>query len=398
MSYDLKFSAENTIVGLLIRMPKMKTKLLMTAIASVATLSATSASAQLESLREVVYYNFNSAQSAEVEAQMQKITDLASSRNASSIRVTCHTDTTGSAAYNQALSERRAADVLNALVSRGVSSNIISSSGLGETSPLVPTGDNVKEQLNRRCEIDMDVESVLVQQQPVQEVYREYVAPQQSFTPQTQTVTETVNSVPTPIEPTVVTRTVPSVGQPITSTVPTASIPQASVPSATIPSAPYVPPSTPSLPPVATSGGLGSSGLLLGAAGIAAGVGLGLIVDGGGVSDDEFAAAQAAQAAAEAQAAAAAQAQAAAEAAAADAATAGAADAAAAADALAAAQAAADAAAAQAAAEAALANAQNDFNTVNDALTQSQADLANAQDDFNTVNDALTALTNPASP
>ena len=374
----------------------MKTKLLMTAIASVATLSATSASAQLESLREVVYYNFNSAQSAEVEAQMQKITDLASSRNASSIRVTCHTDTTGSAAYNQALSERRAADVLNALVSRGVSSNIISSSGLGETSPLVPTGDNVKEQLNRRCEIDMDVESVLVQQEPVQEVYREYVAPQQSFTPQTQTVTETVNSVPTPIEPTVVTRTVPSVGQPITSTVPTASIPQASVPSATIPSAP---PSTPSLPPVATSGGLGSSGLLLGAAGIAAGVGLGLIVDGGGVSDDEFAAAQAAQAAAEAQAAAAAQAQAAAEAAAADAATASAAEAAAAADALAAAEAAAaDAAAAQAAAEAALANAQDDFNTVNDALTQSQADLANAQDDFNTVNDALTALTNPASP
>jgi len=291
----------------------MKTKLLMTAIASVATLSATSASAQLESLREVVYYNFDSAQSAEVEAQMQKITDLASSRNARSIRVTCHTDTTGSAAYNQALSERRAADVLNALVSRGISRNVISSQGLGETSLLVPTGDGVKEQLNRRCEIDLDVEPY-VQQVQQEYVQREYVQTQ----PQTQTVTETVRAPdPTPIESTQITRTVPSVGQPISvpsTSIPSTSIPSTSIPSASIPSAPAIPTPRP-LPPVSTGGGFGGSGLLLGAAGVAAGVGIGLIAGDGGVSDEDFAAAQAAQAAAEAQAAAAAQAQADAEAA-----------------------------------------------------------------------------------
>ena len=263
-------------MGLLIRMPKMKTKLLITAIASVATLSATSASAQLESLREVVYYNFNSAQSAEVEAQMQKITDLASSRNARSIRVTCHTDTTGSAAYNQALSERRAADVLNALVSRGISRNVISSQGLGETSLLVPTGDGVKEQLNRRCEIDLDVEPLVVQQEYVQQDYiqqEQFIQTQ----PQTETVTEYVRGEATPIESITQTRTITPTPEAITTTVPstTATATPVAAPSAYIPSAPPV--SAP-LPPVGgAGGGLGGLGIspivgLAGAAAIVAGI------------------------------------------------------------------------------------------------------------------------------
>jgi len=312
MSYDPKFSAaEGSIVGLIIRMPKMKTKLLMTAIAGIATLSATSAIAQIESLREVVYYNFNSAQSAEVEAQMQKITDLANNRGASNIRVTCHTDTTGSAAYNQALSERRAADVLNALVSRGISRNIISSQGLGETSLLVPTGDGVKEQLNRRCEIDLDVQPQFVQQQPVQqEVYREYV-PQQT---QTQTVEEFVRAPdPTPIEPTTVTRTIQSTPQAITSNVPTQQVVTPRVITPSVPSAPSVP----SLPRVPSTGGIFSGGVspLLAIGGIGAAGAIGAILADGDSNETELAAAEAAAASAQADAAAAAQAQAEAEAA-----------------------------------------------------------------------------------
>ena len=254
----------------------MKTKLLMTAIASVATLSATSASAQLESLREVVYYNFDSAQSAEVEAQIQKIIDLASSRNARSIRVTCHTDTTGSAAYNQNLSEQRAIDVVNVLVARGISRSLISSQGLGETSLLVPTGDGVKEQLNRRCEIDLDVEPLVVQQEYVQQEYvqQEYVQTQ----PQTQTITETVRAPdPTPIESTTVTRTIPSTPQPITSTVPSTSV---SVP------APTTGISTPPLPPVGGASVGGISPLVLGAGAVAAGVAAFLIIDDDDDDDD----------------------------------------------------------------------------------------------------------------
>ena len=273
-----KFSTEGTVVGLLTRMPKMKTKLLMTAIASVAALSATSASAQLESLREVVYYNFNSAQSAEVEAQMQKITDLASSRNASSIRVTCHTDTTGSAAYNQALSERRAADVLNALVSRGISRNVISSQGLGETSLLVPTGDGVKEQLNRRCEIDLDVDPLVVQQDYIQQ--EQFIQTQ----PQTETVTEYVRGEATPIESITQTRTITPTPEAITTTVPSTTTPVAA-PSAVIPSAPVSAP----LPPVGgAGGGLGgiSPTLLLGGVGVGAAI-IAIAASGGDDDDDD---------------------------------------------------------------------------------------------------------------
>lgn len=64
-----------------------------------------------------------------------------------------HTDTVGSAASNQRLSEQRAQSVSNYLISRGVSSARIRWMGLGETQLKVPTGDNVNEPANRRVEI-----------------------------------------------------------------------------------------------------------------------------------------------------------------------------------------------------------------------------------------------------
>lgn len=64
-----------------------------------------------------------------------------------------HTDTVGSASFNQALSERRAQSVANYLISRGVSAARIRWQGFGETQLRVATGDNVNEPLNRRVEI-----------------------------------------------------------------------------------------------------------------------------------------------------------------------------------------------------------------------------------------------------
>jgi outer membrane protein OmpA-like peptidoglycan-associated protein len=64
-----------------------------------------------------------------------------------------HTDTVGSAASNQRLSEQRAQSVSNYLIGRGVSSARIRWMGFGETQLKVPTGDNVNEPANRRVEI-----------------------------------------------------------------------------------------------------------------------------------------------------------------------------------------------------------------------------------------------------
>lgn len=64
-----------------------------------------------------------------------------------------HTDSTGSDAYNQTLSENRASTVANYLSTRGVSAARIRSQGYGETMPV---GDNATEEgrrRNRRVEI-----------------------------------------------------------------------------------------------------------------------------------------------------------------------------------------------------------------------------------------------------
>ncbi len=66
---------------------------------------------------------------------------------------TGHTDTAGPDGYNMALSLRRANAVKDQLVHDGVRAEDISVVGLGETSPLVPTGDGVREAQNRRVEI-----------------------------------------------------------------------------------------------------------------------------------------------------------------------------------------------------------------------------------------------------
>lgn len=64
-----------------------------------------------------------------------------------------HTDTVGSTASNQRLSEERARAVANYLISKGVPSSRIRWYGYGETQLKVQTGDGVNEPMNRRVEI-----------------------------------------------------------------------------------------------------------------------------------------------------------------------------------------------------------------------------------------------------
>lgn len=69
------------------------------------------------------------------------------------VNVTGYTDTTGSAAYNRRLSERRAAAVKAELVRQGVPANEIMTAGRGESEPAVPTRKGVREARNRRVQI-----------------------------------------------------------------------------------------------------------------------------------------------------------------------------------------------------------------------------------------------------
>jgi outer membrane immunogenic protein len=69
------------------------------------------------------------------------------------IQVTGYTDRSGSAGYNQRLSERRANNVAKAMAARGVPPASMVVSGHGENDNRVPTADGVREPQNRRVEI-----------------------------------------------------------------------------------------------------------------------------------------------------------------------------------------------------------------------------------------------------
>lgn len=64
-----------------------------------------------------------------------------------------HTDSTGSDAYNQGLSERRARAVADYLMARGVAGARIRSQGFGETQPLASNDTEEGRSVNRRVEI-----------------------------------------------------------------------------------------------------------------------------------------------------------------------------------------------------------------------------------------------------
>jgi OmpA-OmpF porin, OOP family len=64
-----------------------------------------------------------------------------------------HADRSGPEAYNQALSERRAQSVAQALGQRGIPTSTMRVEGHGEADPRVPTADGVREPQNRRVEI-----------------------------------------------------------------------------------------------------------------------------------------------------------------------------------------------------------------------------------------------------
>jgi hypothetical protein len=81
------------------------------------------------------------------------------SGGAASITATGHTDRSGSEAYNMALSLRRANAVKSALVAEGVADGSIAVVGRGESQPLVPTADGVREPQNRRVEISGGTQS-----------------------------------------------------------------------------------------------------------------------------------------------------------------------------------------------------------------------------------------------
>ncbi len=80
-------------------------------------------------------------------------TSLTEQDSESKILVEGHTDSQGSAAYNQDLSQRRAQSVRDYLVSRGIAADRVTAEGFGLTRPIADNASAEGRADNRRVEI-----------------------------------------------------------------------------------------------------------------------------------------------------------------------------------------------------------------------------------------------------
>jgi opacity protein-like surface antigen len=106
------------------------------------------------SAQYIVFFDFDRATlTAQALTTIKQAAAAAKAGNKTRIGVTGHADRSGSDAYNMALSLRRANAVKDQLVREGIPAAGITVVGRGESQPLVPTADGVREPQNRRVEI-----------------------------------------------------------------------------------------------------------------------------------------------------------------------------------------------------------------------------------------------------
>lgn len=87
------------------------------------------------------------------QATLNEVAQTLNAYPATMIDVLGHTDSVGSDAYNQTLSEQRAASVANYLVARGVNRARIATRGYGESMPIADNATEAGRAQNRRVEI-----------------------------------------------------------------------------------------------------------------------------------------------------------------------------------------------------------------------------------------------------
>ena len=90
------------------------------------------------------------------EAVLDRVAESWRSHPGARLRLSGHTDRSGSASFNRRSGMERAATVREELEKRGIPRNAMSLASFGEERPLVPTGDGVREVQNRRVEISIE--------------------------------------------------------------------------------------------------------------------------------------------------------------------------------------------------------------------------------------------------
>jgi OmpA-OmpF porin, OOP family len=103
----------------------------------------------------LIFFDWDDAHpNTESGAVILKVLDDYKIGNPAQLTLTGHADRSGSDKYNMDLSRRRAENIKTLLVEAGIPADKIAVRFAGESRPLLPTDDGVREARNRRVEVD----------------------------------------------------------------------------------------------------------------------------------------------------------------------------------------------------------------------------------------------------
>ncbi len=108
---------------------------------------------------EALFAHDKSDLRAEGKAQLDTLADkITKDDRIVDVKIVGHTDSSGTEAYNQALSLRRATSVRDYLASKGVSTSLMSVTGMGESQPVADNSTKEGRAQNRRVEVSIGVQ------------------------------------------------------------------------------------------------------------------------------------------------------------------------------------------------------------------------------------------------
>ncbi|WP_204344665.1 OmpA family protein [Psychroserpens algicola] len=103
-----------------------------------------------------IYFDYDKSNiTAQAAFELDKLVQIMNKYPEMVINATSHTDSRGSASYNERLSDRRAKTTVQYVISKGIDKSRISGTGKGENEPKVDCGSNCTDeehQMNRRSE------------------------------------------------------------------------------------------------------------------------------------------------------------------------------------------------------------------------------------------------------
>ena len=103
--------------------------------------------------QDILFATDSSSVRPDLQANLRAVAQNINSYPTSAVIIRGHTDSTGSDAYNQQLSMRRADAVAGVLISAGVPASRVQAVGMGESAPIASNESAAGRAQNRRVEI-----------------------------------------------------------------------------------------------------------------------------------------------------------------------------------------------------------------------------------------------------